>query len=174
MSLFQVKQKVMYGYLLFTIKSYITHPLTILSFIYLSDQFVLHEKIDNLYILDLKPIYEETDTTWQIEVCSQLSRHRLGSEQSNLFLLSYGKQDGMIQTGSECIGKKKKKSEENSRICRAHSYWWLSSLNWTCSSLFFYSSWCCPVLLYFISLDYHRGSLSKTVFNCFGCLEPCC
>lgn len=108
MSLFQVKQKVMYGYLLFTIKSYITHPLTILSFIYLSDQFVLHEKIDNLYILDLKPIYEETDTTWQIEVCSQLSRHRLGSEQSNLFLLSYGKQDGMIQTGSECIGKKKK------------------------------------------------------------------
>lgn len=173
MSLFQVKQKVMYGYLLFTIKSYITHPLTILSFIYLSDQFVLHEKIDNLYILDLKPIYEETDTTWQIEVCSQLSRHRLGSEQSNLFLLSYGKQDGMIQTGSECIGKKKKKSEENSRICRAHSYWWLSSLNWTCS-LFFYSSWCCPVLLYFISLDYHRGSLSKTVFNCFGCLEPCC
>lgn len=174
MSLFQVKQKVMYGYLLFTIKSYITHPLTILSFIYLSDQFVLHEKIDNLYILDLKPIYEETDTTWQIEVCSQLSRHRLGSEQSNLFLLSYGKQDGMIQTGSECIGKKKKnlrKTVESVGLTPIGGYHLLTGRVLLC---FFYSSWCCPVLLYFISLDYHRGSLSKTVFNCFGCLEPCC
>lgn len=79
----------------------------------------------------------------------------------------------MIQTGNECIGfkiKNLKKTVESEGLTPISGYHLLTGLVLVCVFKLVLSS-----TSYFISLNGHRGSLSKIVFELLQlCLEPFC